>query len=141
MTSSLAISASLLIASTTSADVLLRCPRRRRGKRCSVCTPPIQWMMMTISAVASSRSAIASLITVRTIRFFRRASLAGAVQTDLRSLARVSNEIGSRSTRRGTVASWLAMRFSTSAMRVSVRFQRASNSPATRRFAGSAASY
>jgi hypothetical protein len=46
----------------------------------------------------------------------------------------LSKEMGSRSRRRDTVESWPAIRFSTSATRVSVRFQRASNSPATRRF-------
>src|SRR5271166_1181725 len=60
-------------------------------------------MMMTTSEVASSRSAIASLITVRTIRFFSRASVVGAVQTDLRSWARLVKEAGSTSRRRGVV--------------------------------------
>ena len=85
MTSSRAISASVRTASTMSADVLLRCPRRRRGSRCSVWAPPTQWMVRTISAVASSRSATASWMTVRTIRFLSRASVVGADQTVWRS--------------------------------------------------------
>ena len=103
MTSSLAISASWPTASMMLAGVLLRCPRRRSGKRCSVCTPPTQWMVMTISLIASSISAMASLITVRAMRFFRRASVAGADQTDLRSWASVAKQTGSMSTRRGGV--------------------------------------
>ena len=95
----------------------------------------------TISAVSSSRSATTSRITVRTMRFLSRASVVGADQTALRSSARVSKEIGARSRpRRGRVV--LGDRFaSTSATRESARFQRASSSPATRRFSGSAASY
>ncbi len=105
MAASLTARASMRTASTMSAGVLLRCPRRRRGSRCSVWAPPIQWTAMTISAVASSRSATASRMTVRTIRFFSRASVVGAVQTASRSSARAPKEIGSRAGRRGAAAS------------------------------------
>src|SRR5262249_1821789 len=79
-------------------------------------------------------------ITVRTMRFFSRASVVGVVQTLLRSAASVANDAGS--TVDGTVAaSWAAILASTSATRASALFHRASSSPVTNRLAGSAASY
>src|SRR5712664_3724314 len=53
-----------------SAEVLLRCPRRRLGKRNSLWAPPTQWTMRTISEAASSISATTSWMRVRTTRFF-----------------------------------------------------------------------
>src|SRR4029453_5990036 len=60
MRSSLAISTSWRTAAITSAEVLVRCPRRRLGMRISVWTPPTQWMSRTISAASISISAITS---------------------------------------------------------------------------------
>src|SRR6266571_3063038 len=40
-----------------SVEVLLRCPRRRLGKRNSLWAPPTQWTMRTISEAASERIA------------------------------------------------------------------------------------
>src|SRR5215510_9513790 len=88
MRSSLAISTSWRTAAITLAEVLVRCPRRRLGRRISVWTPPTQWMSRMLSAASVSISAITSWITVRTMRFFSRASVVGAVQTLLRSAAR-----------------------------------------------------
>src|SRR6476619_7524806 len=51
-----------------SAEVLLRCPRRRLGKRNSLWAPPTQWTMRTISEAASSISATTSWMRVRTMR-------------------------------------------------------------------------
>jgi hypothetical protein len=81
MRSSLAMSTSCRTASTMSGEVELRCPRRRRGRRSSVWAPPIQWIRSTISAASASMSAITSLITVRTMRFLRRASVVVVDQT------------------------------------------------------------
>src|SRR4051794_22408479 len=53
----------------TSAEVLLRCPRRRLGRRISLWTPPAQWTARTISEAASSISATTSSMSVRTMRF------------------------------------------------------------------------
>src|SRR5258706_7440851 len=64
-----------------SAEMLLRCPRRRFGKRNSLWAPPTQWTMRTISEAASSISATTSWTRVRTMRFLRRASVVGASQT------------------------------------------------------------
>jgi hypothetical protein len=50
-------------------------------------------------------AATASRMTVRTMRFFSRASVVGAVQTASRSSARAPKEIGSRAGRRGAAAS------------------------------------
>src|SRR6516162_8534655 len=83
MRSSLAISTSWRTAAITSAEVLVRCPRRRLGRRISVWTPPTQWMSRTISAASVSISAITSWITVRTMRFFHRASVVGSVSGNL----------------------------------------------------------
>ncbi|ACL55381.1 conserved hypothetical protein [Methylobacterium nodulans ORS 2060] len=140
ITSSRAISASARTASTTSAGVLVRWPRRRRGRRCSVWAPPTQCSVSTISARASSRSATASWRTVRTIRFLSRASVVGADQIPRRSAASVSSAAGARAGR-GVAASCSAMRASQAPTRARARFQRASSSPVTRRFSGSAASY
>src|SRR3954454_20961790 len=141
MASSFMIRARPRTASTTSAGVALRCPRRRRGSRCSVWAPPAQCSTRTISAAASSRSAMASWITVRTMRFLSRASVVGADQTARRSSARAASRTPSRSCRGEAAASCAARRASTSATRARARSQRASSSPATRRFSGSAASY
>ena len=101
-----------------SAGVLVRCPRRRRGSRCSVWAPPTQCRVSTISAVSSSRSATASWMTVRTIRFLSRASVVGADQTPWRSSASVGEAtIGARAGR-GAAASCSAMRVSIAATRV-----------------------
>src|ERR1700759_5534010 len=79
----------------TSAEVLLRCPRRRFGRRNSLWAPPTQWTMRTISDAASSISATTSWTSVRTMRFLRRASVVGASQTVLRfenaERSRISN--------------------------------------------------
>ena len=53
MRSSLAISTNWRTAAITSAEVLVRCPRRRLGRRISVWTPPTQWTSRTISAAAA----------------------------------------------------------------------------------------
>src|SRR4249919_856717 len=71
-------------------------------------------------------------MTVRTIRFFSRASVEGAVQTVLRSAASVASDAGS-AMGATLAASWAAILSSTSAMRASALFQRASSSPATSR--------
>src|SRR5215831_9109604 len=93
-----------------------------------------------ISAASVSISAITSWITVRTMRFFNRASVVGVVQTLLRSATSVANDAGS--TVDGTVpTSWAAILASISATRASALFHRASSSPVTNRLAGSAASY
>src|SRR6266516_2207417 len=81
-----------------------------------------------------------SWMTVRTIRFFRRASVEGATQTVLRSAASVASDAGSI-TGATVAASWAAILPSTSVTRASALFQRASSSAATSRLAGSAASY
>ena len=47
--SSLAMSTSWRTAAMMSAEVLLRCPRRRFGKRISLWAPPAQWTTRTIS--------------------------------------------------------------------------------------------
>src|SRR6516164_4257940 len=83
MRSSLAISTNWRTAAITSAEALVRCPRRRLGRRISVWTPPTQWMSRTISAASVSISAITSWITVRTMRFFNRASVVGSVSGNL----------------------------------------------------------
>ena len=77
----------LATAAITSAEVLVRCPRRRLGRRISVWTPPTQWMSRAISA--------ASLSISRRMRFFNRTSVVGVVQTLLRSAASVANDAGS----------------------------------------------
>ena len=106
-----------------------RCERRRS-----------EWTTRTISAAAGSISAITSWITMRTIRFFNRASVEGAVQTVLRSAASIASDAGS-ATGASLAASWAAILPSTSVTRASALFQRASSSPVTSRLAGSAASY
>src|SRR5207237_1122251 len=73
-------------------------------------------------------------MTVRTIRFFRRASVEGAAQTVLRSAASVASDPGSR-TGASVAASWAAILPSTSVTRASALFQRASSSPSTSRLA------
>src|SRR4249919_1211492 len=78
-----------------SAEVLLRCPRRRLGKRNSLWAPPTQWTMRTISEAASSISATTSWMRVRTMRFLRRASVVGASQTVLRFEVRTPSDAGS----------------------------------------------
>ena len=141
MTSSLAMSANARTASTMLSGVLLRCPRLLRGRRCSVWTPPTQWIVSTISLVVSSRSAITSLMTVRTMRFFSLASVVGAPQTACRSSASDSNDMGRIAARGAAAASCSAIRRSIPTTCASARFQRASSSPVTSRFSGSAASY
>ena len=53
------------------------------GQAYLVWTPPTQWMNRTISAASVSISAITSWITVRTMRFFNRASVVGSVSGNL----------------------------------------------------------
>jgi len=97
--------------------------------------------MSTISPASASVSAITSSITVRTMRFLSRASVVGADQTVLRFSASDASE-GNGVSRRGVnTASWWTIFASIPVTCSSARFQRASNSAATRRLAGSAASY
>lgn len=138
--SSLAISTSSRTAATMSVDVLLRCPRRRFGRRISLWAPPAQCTIRTISDVASSILATTSLIRIRTIRFFSRASVVGADHTVCRFEASRPNAAGSTLTA-GLAASCAAILLSISPTLASALFQRASSSPATNRLAGSAASY
>src|SRR3981081_2391386 len=87
------------------AEMLLRCPRRRFGKRNSLWAPPTQWTMRTISEAASSISATTSWIRVRTMRFLTRASVVGADQTVRRFDARTPSEAGATAGG-GVLASW-----------------------------------
>src|SRR5215472_14324549 len=79
-------------------------------------------------------------MTVRTMRFFSRACVEGAVHRLFKSAASVTNDARAAAGA-GVVASWAAILPSTSATCASALFQRASNSPATSRLAGSAAPY
>ena len=129
------ISTSLRTAAITPAEVLVRCPRRRVGRRISVWTPPTQWMSRTISDIGNhlmDHGADDALL--------QPCIVVGSVQTLLRSAVSVVNDAGS--TVDGTVAaSWAAILASTSATRESALFHRVSSSPVTNRLAGSAASY
>src|SRR5215470_2196864 len=66
-------------------------------------------------------------MTVRTMRFFSRASVEGAVHRLFKSAASVTNDARA-AVGAGVVASWAAILPSTSATCVSALFQRASNS-------------
>src|SRR6202049_3921735 len=118
-----------------SAEMLLRCPRRRFGKRSSLWAPPTQWTMRTISEAALSISATTSWIRVRTMRFLTRASVVGADQTVRRLDAMTPSEAGATAGA-GVLALCAASLPSTSATWTSALFQRASSSLATSRFGG-----
>ena len=76
--SDLAIGADPRTASMMSGDVQFALPRRRHGTRSSVWMPPCQWITSVTSFRSSSRSTITSWISVRTMRFFSRASDCGS---------------------------------------------------------------
>src|ERR1700730_9280005 len=138
--SSLAMTTSWRTAASMSAEMLLRCPRRRLGRRSSVSSPPIQWVRRTISDASSSISATTSWMTVRRIRFLSLPSVGGADQTALRSAASAAT-CTSDSDGSDVEASCAAILVSISPTRVSALFHRNSSSAAISRFCGSMASY
>ena len=116
-------------------------PRRRRGRRSGVCTPPFQWITSTTSLVSSSMSTTTSRISARKSRFFVRSSACGSFHKASRSLARSLNS--------STVPTVVACMHSLSAAirdsifrtSSSAEFHRRSSSCVTKRFSGSEASY